>query len=40
MTPDVNVLIAAIHLGEHHVTFDTDFKKLLKRTQLTVLVRE
>ena len=40
MTPDINVLIPAIHLGEQLVTFDTEFKKLLKRTQLTVLVLE
>lgn len=26
--------------GEHLVTFDADFKKLLKRTQLTVLSPE
>jgi len=31
---------AVIQLGEHLVTFDTDFKKLLKRTQVTVLVHE
>ena len=29
---------ATLHLGEHLVTFDTDFKKLLPRSKLTVLV--
>ncbi len=28
---------AVIQLGEHLVTFDADFKKLLRRTQVTVL---
>lgn len=36
--PGAWLAAAVIHLGEHLVTFDTDFKKLLKRTQLTVLV--
>ena len=36
MTPDVNVLVAQ-HLGDYLVTFDTDFRKLLKRSDLTVL---
>jgi len=27
-----------LQLGEHLVTFDADFRKLLRRTQLTVLV--
>jgi len=36
--PDVWLAAAVIQLGEHLVTFDTDFKKLLKRTQVTVLV--
>lgn len=35
--PDAWLAAAVIHLGEHLVTFDTDFKKLLKRTQVTVL---
>jgi len=26
-----------MHLGEHLVTFDADFKKLLRRERLTVL---
>lgn len=38
--PDAWLAAAVIHLGEHLVTFDTDFKRLLKRTQVTVLVRE
>ena len=29
-----------IQLGEHLVTFDTDFKKLLVRTQVTVLIAD
>lgn len=36
--PDAWLAAAVIQLGEHLVTFDTDFKKLLKRTQVTVLV--
>ena len=32
-----NLAVSVVHLGEHLVTFDVDFKKLLKRTQLTVL---
>ena len=35
--PDAWLAAAVIQLGEHLVTFDTDFKKLLKRTQVTVL---
>ena len=35
--PDAWLAAAVIHLGEHLVTFDADFKKLLRRTQLTVL---
>jgi uncharacterized protein len=35
--PDAWLAAAVIQLGEHLVTFDTDFKKLLSRTQLTVL---
>ena len=39
MTPDINVLVAAvIQLGEHLVTFDANFKKLLRGAQVTVLV--
>jgi uncharacterized protein len=38
--PDAWLAAAVIQLGEHLVTFDTDFKKLLKRTQLTVLVHQ
>jgi predicted nucleic acid-binding protein len=47
MTPDANVLVAAsradhpyhavAHLGEHLVSFDRDFRKLLARGQLTLL---
>lgn len=35
--PDAWLAAAVIQLGEHLVTFDADFKKLLKRTQVTVL---
>ena len=35
--PDAWLAAAVIQLGEHLVTFDADFKKLLRRTQLTVL---
>ena len=35
--PDAWLAATVIHLGEHLVTFDADFKKLLRRTQLTVL---
>jgi toxin-antitoxin system PIN domain toxin len=35
--PDAWLAAAVIHLGEHLVTFDADFKKLLRRTQVTVL---
>jgi toxin-antitoxin system PIN domain toxin len=38
--PDAWLAAAVIQLGEHLVTFDADFKKLLKRTQVTVLVHE
>jgi len=38
--PDAWLAAAVIQLGEHLVTFDTDFKKLLKRTQVTLLVNE
>lgn len=36
--PDAWLAAAVVHLGEHLVTFDIDFKKLLKRSQVTVLV--
>lgn len=36
--PDAWLAAAVIQLGEHLVTFDADFKKLLSRTQVTVLV--
>ena len=35
--PDAWLAAAVIQLGEHLVTFDTDFKKLLKRSQVTVV---
>lgn len=35
--PDAWLAAAVIQLGEHLVTFDADFKRLLKRTQVTVL---
>ena len=35
--PDAWLAASVVRLGEHLVTFDVDFKKLLKRTQLTVL---
>ena len=38
--PDAWLAAAVIQLGEHLVTFDTDCKKLLKRTQVTVLTVE
>lgn len=36
--PDAWLAAAVVHLGEHLVTFDADFKKLLGRTQVTVLI--
>lgn len=36
--PDAWLAACVIQLGEHLVTFDTDLKKLLARTQVTVLV--
>lgn len=36
--PDAWLAAAVIHLGENLVTFDADFKKLLGRTQVTVLI--
>ena len=38
--PDAWLAAAVIQLGEHLVTFDSDFKKLLKRTQVTVLIHK
>lgn len=38
--PDAWLAAAVIQLGEHLVTFDADFKKLLKRSQVTVLVAD
>ena len=35
--PDAWLAAAVIQLGEHLVTFDADFKKLLRRTLVTVL---
>ncbi len=35
--PDAWLAAVVIQLGEHLVTFDADFKKLLSRTQLTIL---
>ena len=34
MTPDINVLVAGFL---HLITFDADFKSLLRRDQLTLL---
>lgn len=36
--PDAWLAAAVIQQGEHLITFDTDFRKLLKRSQLTILV--
>jgi uncharacterized protein len=36
--PDAWLAAATVHAGEHLVTFDRDFKKLLPRSQLTVLI--
>ena len=36
--PDAWLAAAVIQLGEHLVTFDSDLKKLLRRTQVTVLL--
>jgi len=38
--PDAWLAAAVNQLGEHLVTFDADFKKLLRRTQVTVLVSD
>lgn len=36
--PDAWLAAIVVQLGEHLVTFDADFKKLLTRTQVTILV--
>jgi toxin-antitoxin system PIN domain toxin len=36
--PDAWLAATIMQLGEHLVTFDVDFKKLLRKSQLTVLV--
>lgn len=36
--PDAWLAAAVIQLGEHLVTFDAGFRKLLRRTHVTVLV--
>ena len=36
--PDAWLAAIVNHLGEHLVTFDADFKKLLRRTQVTLLI--
>jgi toxin-antitoxin system PIN domain toxin len=36
--PDAWLAAAVLHFGEHLVTFDGDFRKLLRRQHLTVLV--
>ena len=38
--PDAWLAAAVIQRGEHLVTFDAGFKRLLKRTQVTVLCSE
>lgn len=38
--PDAWLAAAVIQLGEHLVTFDTDFRKLLSRSQVTVLISD
>src|SRR3990172_2110624 len=35
--PDAGLAAAVIQPGEHPLTFDADFRKLLRRTQVTVL---
>lgn len=35
---DAELAAAVIQFGEHLVTLDADFRKLLRRTQLTVLI--
>jgi len=36
--PDAWLAAAVMQFGEHLITFDADFRKLLRRSQLTVLV--
>lgn len=36
--PDAWLAASVIEQGEHLITFDADFKKLLKRSQLTILM--
>ena len=36
--PDAWLALATLQMGEHLVTFDADFKKLLARSRVTVLV--
>ena len=38
--PDAWLAAAVVHLGEHLVTFDRDFRKLLARGRFTLLVPE
>jgi hypothetical protein len=38
--PDAWLAAAVIHMGEHLVSFDRDFRKLLARGQVTLLVPE
>ncbi|MBK6630503.1 MAG: PIN domain-containing protein [Betaproteobacteria bacterium] len=38
--PDAWLAAAVVYYGEHLVTFDADFKKLLRRQHLTVLIPE
>ena len=38
--PDAWLAAAVIQLGEHLFTFDADFRKLLGRTQVTILVAD
>jgi predicted nucleic acid-binding protein len=35
--PDAWLAASVMHLGEHLVTFDADFKRLLRRSHLTLL---
>ena len=36
--PDAWLAAAVMQLGEHLVTFDADFKRLLKKSQVTILI--
>jgi hypothetical protein len=38
--PDAWLAAAVIHLGEHLVTFDVDFRRLLGPSQVTLLVAD